>query len=77
MHCALGFIGIIFLSHKKMFIGEVLKFLSSWGLLNILDILNGRVLPMSGAIICEPMSLCISGISLQYSTYKMEESLLP
>ena len=44
---------------------------------NMLDMLNGRVLPISGAMICEPTSLCRSGISLQYSTYKMEESLLP
>ena len=39
--------------------------------------LNGRVLPMSGAMIWEPTSLCKSGILLQYSTYNMEESLLP
>ena len=26
MHYALGFIGISFLSHKKMLVGEVLKF---------------------------------------------------
>ena len=44
---------------------------------NILDMLNGRVLPKSGAMICEPTSLYKSGISLQYSTYKMEDSLLP
>ena len=44
---------------------------------DMLEMLNGRVLPMSGAMIWEPTSLCKSGISLQYSTYNMEESLLP